>query len=258
MLTKKHLIDGFKKLGLKENDIVIVHSSFKSFGPVEGGPQTVIDAILHILGNNGTLVMPTYTLSFCNQANKTGLGIFDVQNSPSEMGILTEFLRKMPNSIRTSHPIHSVTAIGKYAKRIEQIDEKSSFGAKSIFNLLHQLNAKMIIIGLSYDASLTFFHYIEQTISVPYRYIKQFPGKIIFNKNNEYEDTFSMYVKNLEKNVRTNYDKLGAFLEQNNAVKIHKIGESTVKIMKSKDVFSIVSEELKRNPEIVYWIDEGN
>ena len=49
MLDYKKLVTEFKRIGLIENDVVLVHSSFKSFGGVEGGPQTVIDALLSTL-----------------------------------------------------------------------------------------------------------------------------------------------------------------------------------------------------------------
>ena len=59
MIGFEKLISEFKDLGLEKGDVVLVHSSYKSFGGVEGGPQTVIDALLSILGEEGTLIVPT-------------------------------------------------------------------------------------------------------------------------------------------------------------------------------------------------------
>jgi aminoglycoside 3-N-acetyltransferase len=56
MIGFRELVNGVKELGLEKGDVVLVHSSFKSFGGVEGGPQTVIDALLEVLGEEGTLV----------------------------------------------------------------------------------------------------------------------------------------------------------------------------------------------------------
>ncbi|MBA7555354.1 hypothetical protein ES705_48015 [subsurface metagenome] len=50
MIGFRELVNGVKELGLEKGDVVLVHSSFKSFGGVEGGPQTVIDALLEVLG----------------------------------------------------------------------------------------------------------------------------------------------------------------------------------------------------------------
>ena len=182
MITFENLIDGFTKLGLCKDDTVMVHSSFKSFGGVSGGPNTVINALIEILGKDGNLVMPTYTLNFCREFNERGFGYFDVDNTPSElMGILPETLRKMPNSYRTINPMHSVVAHGKLAKYLTETGDKNSYSKKSVFGKLHDLNAKLMIIGLTFQQSLTFFHYVEQMIPVTFRSFKKFSGVIVNN-----------------------------------------------------------------------------
>ena len=46
-------------LGLKKGDVVMVHTSLKSMGYICGGAQTVIEALLEVVGNEGTIMMPT-------------------------------------------------------------------------------------------------------------------------------------------------------------------------------------------------------
>lgn len=126
MIDFNDLVLGFKELGLKEGDIILVHSSFKSFGGVEGGSQTVINAFLYILGSEGTLIMPTFTFKFCEEYNETGEGYFDVDNTPSEMDILTEIVRKMPRAKRSVNPINSVAVYGKNVNYSILINSKSN------------------------------------------------------------------------------------------------------------------------------------
>ena len=61
-VSKSDIIQSLKELGLRQGDIVLVHSSLKSFGYVEGGADTVIDAFLEVVGETGTLVMPTLSI----------------------------------------------------------------------------------------------------------------------------------------------------------------------------------------------------
>jgi len=42
-VSKDDIEAGLRKLGLKEGDMVGVHSSLSSFGYVEGGPDTVVE-----------------------------------------------------------------------------------------------------------------------------------------------------------------------------------------------------------------------
>ena len=59
IITRKTLIEDFRRLGLRPGMDVMVHSSLSSVGHVHGGPNTVIDAMLSILGKKGTLMMPS-------------------------------------------------------------------------------------------------------------------------------------------------------------------------------------------------------
>ena len=64
MISFDKLVFEFKRIGLSTGDTVLVHSSFKSFGGVEGGPQTVIDALKQVLGVKGTLIVPRFNFDF--------------------------------------------------------------------------------------------------------------------------------------------------------------------------------------------------
>ena len=79
MLTFENLVDGFRKLGVEEGDTLLVHSSYKSLGAVDGGPQIVINALETVLGEEGTLVMPTFNFDF-NKGTP-----WDVRSTPSKM-----------------------------------------------------------------------------------------------------------------------------------------------------------------------------
>lgn len=248
-LTRQDLVKGFKELGLSEGDVVMVHSSFKSFGGVEGGPQTVIDALLEVLGREGTLVMPTFTIAFCDQYNAEGKGYFDLDNTPSEMGILTELVRKMPGAKRSVNPIYSVAVYGKLADDLSSVNDKSVYGKESIFGKLHKLNAWTMIIGLSYNNSWTFVHYIEEMEGCDWRYFKDFSGEIIVG-GKKYWDTFSMLVRDLDTN--TAVDPMGEILEKRGVVNITKIGQSTVRLFRTKDIYDITAVEMKRNSRLLY------
>ena len=95
------------EMGLSEGDTVLTHSSLKSFGYVNGGADAVIDAVLETVGDKGCMAVPTLTLG----AGESPV-IFDVCNSPSTSGLITEVFRNRPNAFRSHHPTSSATAIG--------------------------------------------------------------------------------------------------------------------------------------------------
>jgi len=82
-------------------DTLLVHSSYKSLGAVDGGPQIVVNALEAAFGPEGTLVMPTFNFDFTRGQP------WDVRSTPSKMGILTELVRNDPRARRVFHPFYS-------------------------------------------------------------------------------------------------------------------------------------------------------
>lgn len=250
MLNNRELEKSFKELGLCKGDTVLVHSSYKSLGPVEGGPETVIRAILDVVGEEGTLIAPTFNFDFCKGEP------FDIRTTPSQMGIITEMVRKNPLSTRNLHPIYSFAFIGKNAKELGNMRYKSSYGSESVFQSLKDMHGKIMIIGLPYNHSMTFFHHVEEIEGCDYRYFKSFTGKITDETGNSYEDTFIMLVRNLDRGVITAVEPMGEVLEREGAVNIRRIGAAEVKLMKAREVYKITAQNMKNNPGLLYRIDK--
>ena len=252
MLTFENLVEGFRELGVKEGDTLLVHSSYKSLGEVDGGPQTVIRALEAALGTDkdGTLIMPTFNFDF----NK---GVpWDVRKTRSKMGALTEVVRTDLRAKRVFHPFYSFAVLGKHAEMLGSLRYKSSYERNSVFGKLRDLDGKIMVIGLSYNDSMTFFHHIEQMEGVDYRFLKQFTGEVTDENGNTYTDTFEMLVRDIDKGVMTMVDPMGALMEEAGIVKIRKIGEADVKLMKANEVYEFTAREMKRDPHLLYYIEK--
>lgn len=250
MLTQNDLTREFRTLGVQPGDTLLVHSSYKAFGGVEGGPQTVIDALLDVLTPEGTLVMPNFNFDFCKGVP------WDVRSTPSHMGILTELVRKDPRAKRVFHPIYSFAIIGKHADYLTAERYKSSYGANSVFGKLRQLDGKMMVIGLTYTNSLTFFHHVEEMEGVDYRYMKEFTGLVTDWDGTTREETFTMLVRDIERGVHTEVDPMGALMEQAGVITVRKIGEAKVCLMKANEVYEFTAREMRRDPGLLYYIEK--
>jgi len=250
MLTKNGLIAEFQIAGLQPGDTLLVHSSYKSLGGVDGGPQTVIDSFLEVLGTEGTLIMPTFNFDFCKGEP------WDVRNTPSHMGAMTNMVRTHPDARRVFHPIYSFAILGKYAEFLTQERYKSSYGSNSLFAKLRQLDGKIMVIGLRYTDSMTFFHHVEEMEGVDYRYMKEFTGMVTNEDGNAYEDTFTMLVRDLDKGVITEVDPMGELMEKAGVITVHKIGEAKVCLMKANEVYEFTAREMRRDPQLLYQIEK--
>lgn len=207
------LAKNWNKSGLEKGDLVLVHSSLmklmrkvkRDFGEMVT-PQMVYDSLLMALSDEGTLVLPLFNFDFGDSK------FFDIRETPSQMGALTEIGRLDPKAIRTGHPIYSFSVRGKLAKEFEGIDNKSGYGKDSPFAKIHELGGKIAVIGLKDRNSQTSAHYVEEQMQVDFRYYKEFTGEYVDKEGNKSTRTYLLYVRDIENGVeQTDNDNLMEF-----------------------------------------------
>ena len=109
MVTKAQLVKDLRKLGIKAGMDVMVHSSLAKVGRVEGGADTVVDALLTAVGRSGTLLMP----SFNHRAAK----VYNRLATPTTNGAIPDAFWRRPGAVRSEHATHAVAALGPRAQR---------------------------------------------------------------------------------------------------------------------------------------------
>ena len=138
-------------LGIEKRDDLLVHSSYKQLGGVDGGIETVIQAMLSVLGDSGTLLFPTLSYSTVTPKSPVNNPVFDVINTPSCVGAISNVFMKMDGVERSLHPSHSVAAFG--ARQNEYINghelDDEPVGPNSPFFKLGQFGGKVLFLGCS-------------------------------------------------------------------------------------------------------------
>lgn len=157
--SRRDLADGLRRLGIDKGDSIVVHSSLRALGPVEGGVDTVVAALLDVIAESGTLLVPTYTY-FTTR--------FDPATEPSLTGCLTETIRNRKDAHRSWHPTHSAAAIGADAANIvEGHHLKAACGFGSPMDQMVARNDWVLLIGVGHNANST-IHVGEVHAAVPY------------------------------------------------------------------------------------------
>ena len=95
--------------------------------------------------------------------------LIDPQNDASEMGAITEAIRRLPGALRSAAYRHSVSACGPNAEAITGVDHTLSvFDIRSSFGRLLALDAKVVLLGVTYEND-TAHHFAEYILKVPDR-----------------------------------------------------------------------------------------
>lgn len=176
LLTKNKLINDFTALGVKNGDNIIVHLSLSSIGWIVGGSRTFLEALLEVIGSEGTLVMAAHTNEnsnpdeWCNppvpkewiETIKAEMPAFDVNNSPVRgIGTTPETFRHFKGVSRSDHPQGSFAALGKHQIEITKHHVLTpQFGMETPLGVLYNLDAKILLVGVDYT-TCTSLHLAE-------------------------------------------------------------------------------------------------
>lgn len=238
VVTQEMIERSLRKLGLKEGDIVIAHSSLKSFGYVEGGADAVIDALINLVGSRGTVCFPT--LTYGNYSPKNPPPPFDPREVPCIVGTIPETFRKRPEAIRSLHPTHSITCIGAKAKELTEGHEYSEtpIGPKSPWGKIADNGGYVLMIGCG-TGPLTMSHGAEEVVHNKIRCTPPVLCKIL--KGGKW----------IEVNLRLHgpYERPGpgriemeTMLESEGYLRRTKVGNSTLLLIDAKGVWKIMTE----------------
>ncbi|MBN1786353.1 MAG: AAC(3) family N-acetyltransferase [Candidatus Methanofastidiosa archaeon] len=205
-----------KRIGVKRGMVLFVQSSLSAIGWVCGGPMTVIDSLLGVLGDDGTLVMPCMSSDWSDPSKwenppvpkewwgtiRDKMPAFDKERCPIRcgMGIVAEAFRKWPNVSRSDHPT-SIAALGKHAKYITSIQPWSfPLAEGSPLERCMQLGGYGLLIGTTRNTTL---HLSEHLARFDKRVITNGApilesGKRVWKEYQEYDDYTDHFPKILE------------------------------------------------------------
>ncbi|MCP4347664.1 MAG: aminoglycoside 3-N-acetyltransferase [Desulfobacterales bacterium] len=208
-VTKSQLVLEIKKLGLSEGQTVMLHASAKNIGHIAGGPQTILDAVFEVLTPRGTLMMLVgwednpyniFGASFQDDIDKwpeskrrkfyDTCPAFDPENSRSDtrtMGILTEYLRTNPGSIRSRHPL-GYAAVGELAQYVLK-DQQWQYreGSGSPLEKLCDVGGKVLLLGAP-TSTVTLIHSAENHANIPNKRMVHYKMPILQDGDKVWKD----------------------------------------------------------------------
>ena len=165
-MTRTELTEAFGSF-IPAGAAILVHSSLKRLGLIDGGPATVIDALMDALGAEATLVVPTLTgheaLSAHNPPH------VDLRTEPCWTGIIPETLRRRDDAVRSVHPTHSCAAIGADAEALtrDHYLSPTPCGITSPYFRVALAGGYIAMVGCTLDTCTT-FHTVEEIANLPY------------------------------------------------------------------------------------------
>lgn len=244
--SKQQLRSDLNSMGLTGTETILIHSSFKSIGPVDGGADTVLDAFADFF-KDGLLLLPTHTWKTINSDNP----IFDPQKTPSCVGYLTNKFLERPNVIRSLHPTHSMAGLGKNAASYLSGEEYNNTPCTpgGCYDKLRYCNGKILLIGVGHERN-TFIHSVEEVLNVPNR-LSDMPMKLkIAMPDGTFKEVYMRKHYNpTQPHISEDFVKLNQALFDCKAVTPVTFGAASCLLCDAKRTFEVVRHVLAPDPE---------
>jgi len=239
-LTIDELIQGFRALGLRRGDRAIVHSSLRSFGYVEGGPQAVISALMEVLTDDGMLVMPSFNHGRIVRPGESGY--YDPRTTPTVNGIIPDTFWRLCGVERSLNPTHAFAAWGRSASAYVANHHRTlTMGPESPLGLLQRDGGYGLLLGVGYRAN-TFHHVVEMSTLAPClgRRTEAMPvlladGRRVLGRTWGYRDGRCPF---------TDGQRYPAAMAERHLERRTRIGHSEAILFRLQDCYAVVSEML--------------
>jgi len=205
-LTQPQLEEALRDVGVQTGDGLLVHSALQFLGRPEPEESIYLAALQRVLGSSGTIAVPAFNFAFARGED------YDPAATPSHgMGVFSELVRRHPAARRTPHPMQSLALLGARAAELTALDTPSAFDDGSAFDRMLALDFKLLLLGADIQAA-SIVHYSEQRAALPYRYWKDFTGRV--REEGEWQErSCRMFVRDLEADPELTLAPIQAALE---------------------------------------------
>lgn len=247
VVTLNDIVRALRKAGLKPGDVVNIHSRLFAIGSVQGVevrniPAVYLHAFQQVIGESGTVVVPTYTTSFGRFGTP-----FVLEESPSEMGVFSEYVRRSYQAIRTLHPIQSLAALGGKAEVLAKDHPRWNVGFDTVWDRMLKHNGKVVSIGILPSRSMSFMHQVEFLACVPYLYHKILRGEV-YAEGSRIQDDFLMAARYLQYGIGYDLTQLENDLEAHSAICEVPLGGNALWVVPLQAALEVGIKGLRKDP----------
>ena len=270
--NKQQLKDQLESMGLKGDETILIHSSMKAIGAVDGGADTVLDAWMEYF-KDGLLLLPTHTWKTVNADNP----VYNPYTTPSCVGLLTNMFMKRDGVIRSLHPTHSMSGYGKNAAEYLAGEEYNNTPG-GCYDRLKEVGGKVLLVGVGHERN-TYIHSVEEVLNVPNR-LSDMPMELVIELQEESNNSGKLPPYNRDDGwkkhtdnklyrkvyVRKHYNakqphisedfvKLNQIFLDSGVVRKVKFGDADSLLCDAKGMFNIVRQVIAPDPECIVTKD---
>jgi aminoglycoside 3-N-acetyltransferase len=254
-VTRAGLAVDLVRLGVRQGSVLLVHCSLSALGWVCGGAQAVAEALLDVLGTDGTLVVPAHTSGNCDPAGwrnppvpeawwagiRDQMPAFDPRRTPTHLGALPEVVRAWPGARRSAHPQVSFAAVGPRAEAITAGHPlESGFGESSPVARVVELDGDVLLLGVGHGSNSS-LHLAEHRVPDPPR---ERSAAAVMTPAGRRWATWEQVVPD-----ESDFEELGAAFDATGRVRSGRAGQGEARLMRARELVEFAAAWMAEHRE---------
>ena len=170
MATKEQILLQLASMDAPKDAIVLMHSSLRSIGDIEGGAQVLLDAMIEYFTEKGGLFcVPTHTAYIFFAGEEIAL---DMSDDRTDLGAFATVALRDERGIRSENPILSMVVFGDRNKAEEFIKDDAFIttptAPESCYGKLASQKGYILLVGVGQEKN-TYLHCVAEMLSIPDR-----------------------------------------------------------------------------------------
>lgn len=244
MHTKESLITQLADMRVPTDSVVLCHTSLRSVGEIDGGGETLLEALIeHCTSHGGLLCIPTHTWAFTDRPVTV-----DMSSSETCIGALPSlaaaaFASGDPRSHRSLHPTHSMVVFGDAAKAEDfiagEVMVDTSTNPGGCYGKLYGRGGHILLIGVGLECN-TYMHAVEEILEVPDR-LKEDPVPMTIRlKSGDLIERPLRHHDSSLGNVSLNYPKYESAFRHHGIITDGRLGGAKSMLLPARGIFDVM------------------
>ncbi|MBE7043318.1 MAG: AAC(3) family N-acetyltransferase [Ruminococcaceae bacterium] len=247
MFSKDQIIKQLTEMNAPRDGIVMMHSSMRCVGEVEGGGEGFLDALIEYFTEKGGLFcIPTPTARNYFHHKEFSL---DMASTENDLGILSTIALQKGTGVRSENPVLSIVVFGDKEKAKKFVEDdakiKTPTAKESCYGKLASQNGFVLLVGIGQEKN-TFLHSVAELLDLPDRMESEsHPVKVRRSNGEVVNREVKMYQCSKTVDVSQRFPKYETAFRYHGCIKDGFLGNAPVQLCdakKMKDTVALIFE----------------
>lgn len=264
MYTKSSILSDLTRMNAPRDKVVLVHTSLRAVGEVEGRGEGFLDALIeYFTADGGLLMIPTHTWKSLDNA---AVPTLDMSSAETCIGTLPNIAAVHPMAHRSLHPTHSMSVFDGKTKSGEpgpaedyingEVMIDTSTSPKGCYGRIYDVGGKILLIGVGHNRD-TYLHSVEERMDVPNRLsVNTVPTKIRLKSGDVIERPLHHHHAEGIKDVSARYTKYEPAFRHHGAIVDGTVGNAPVQLCDARKMAEVMMLVRERSGGIELMADE--